>query len=62
MIALRPEKPAQPSPAPLRTEASLPPGMADGRGQFLATSAEPERIGMNLHPGFAGESSPSGEE
>ncbi|MBU6296944.1 MAG: hypothetical protein KGJ79_02310 [Alphaproteobacteria bacterium] len=61
-IALRPEKPAPPSPAPVSAEALIPPGMADGRGQFLAASAEPERIGMNVHPGFAGESSPSGEE
>jgi len=50
MISLRPEKPAQPSPVPVSTEALLPPGMADGRGRFLAASAEPERLGMNTRP------------
>lgn len=53
MIALRPEKPVQPSPAPLTIEASLPPGMADGRGQFLAISTQPQRIGMNVRPAHA---------
>ncbi|MDE1987179.1 MAG: hypothetical protein KGL29_10275 [Alphaproteobacteria bacterium] len=62
MVVWRLEKSVQPSSAPVSTEASLPPGMADGRGQFLAASAEPERIGMNVHVGFARESSPSGEE
>lgn len=60
MIALRPEKPALPSPAPM--SAGLRPGMADGRGRLLAISAQPEHIGMNLHPRFTGESSQSGEE
>lgn len=49
IIALRPEKPVSPSPALPGAEASLPPGMADGRGRLLAAFAEPQRIGMNEH-------------
>lgn len=58
-IAFRQGKPAQSFPEPV--SAGLRPGMADGRGQFLASSAQPERIGMNLHPGLAQASSQSGE-
>lgn len=47
-IALRPEKPVH--PAPLSAQASMPAGMADGRGRFLAASDQPQRIGMNERP------------
>lgn len=46
MIALRPEKPAQPLPV----SAGPPPGVADGRGRLLAASATPQRLGMNTWP------------
>jgi len=49
VIVLHTEKPVPPSSSPSNAEASLPPGMADGRGRFLAAFAEPQRIGMNEH-------------
>jgi hypothetical protein len=60
MIALQSEKPVRSLPAPMNT--GMRPGMADGREHLLAISAEPERIGMNLHPRIAGETSSVGEE
>jgi hypothetical protein len=50
MIALRPEKPSQLTLAPVVAEASVPPGMADGRGRLLAIDAQPQRIGLNVRP------------
>lgn len=50
IVALRPDNHVPPPPAVASTEAALPPGMADGRGRLLASSAVPERPGMNAWP------------
>lgn len=60
LATLPSQKPAHPPVEAARSESSLPPGMDDGRGHFLAASAAPERLGMNAHPQF--ESGRPGEE
>lgn len=48
MMMLHPEKPVP--RLPQSTNAGLPPSAADGGGHYLAASARPQRLGMNVRP------------